>query len=82
MFEDLLNNQVEIITTTRGQNVFEYKGMLIKENNETVTLKNVSINYAITDFQKNVFGGNITTYKQNIEKVILNKKYIISCNQA
>ena len=30
---------------------------------------------------KGIFGGNINKYRENVEKVIINKKYIISCNK-
>ena len=49
-------------------------------DDDVVELKNVDISYLMLNFQKGLFGGNIFKYKENLNKVILNKKYIISCD--
>ena len=81
MYKEMLNNDVTVMVSPRVENFLEYTGVLVEENEETLTLKNVSINYAILNFQKNIFGENINSYKKDIESVIINKKYIISCNK-
>lgn len=81
MFKDLINLEVEIIVSSRAETLLEYSGVLCEENDRFVKLKDVSINFAMLNFQKNIFGGNMNIYKQNIGEVILNKEYVISCNK-
>ena len=80
MFKDMINFEVEIIVSSRAETLLEYTGILYEDDNSFIKLKDVTINYAMLNFQKNIFGGNISVYKENIEEVILNKDYIISCN--
>ena len=44
-------------------------------------LKNVDISYLMLNFQRGIFGGNINKYKENLDSVIINKRYIISCDK-
>lgn len=63
-----------------SSNVFlEYKGILESENEEQLILKDASIKFAIANFQKGMFGNGISSLGEGIEKIIINKKYIISC---
>lgn len=80
MFNNMMNSEVTVIVSSRAETLLEYNGVLCEENENTITLRGVSINFAMLNFQKNIFGGNMSSYKQNIDKVILNKDYIISCN--
>ena len=81
MFKDLIGEKVTIVVSSRGENLLEYIGTLVSENNETIELENVDISYLMLSFQKGIFGGNINKYKENLDKVIINKRYIISCDK-
>ena len=48
----------------------------------TLKLKNVSVNLVMLNFQKNLFGSSYGSYKQNVDTVVLNKEYIISCSNS
>ena len=80
MYSNLMNKNVVLLVSTRTDNFLEYKGYLKEVTNETLVLENVSINYAMMDFQRNVFGGGINSYKHDLSTVIINKNYVISCH--
>ena len=80
MYNDLIGKRVNVIISSRAANLLEYTGTLVSENNEIIELSNVNISYLILNIQKGIFGDNINKYKENVNKVIINKKYIISCN--
>ena len=80
MYKDLIGEKVTIIVSSRGDNLLEYIGTLLSETEDMVELRNVNISYLMLNFQKGIFGGNINKYKENIDKVIINKRYIISCD--
>lgn len=81
MYSDFINCEVVVIVSTRAETVFEYKGLLCVETDNTLKLKDAEINIAMLNFQKNFFGGEMAAYKQNIDEVVINKDYIISCNR-
>ena len=81
MFKELINNEVTVIVSSKTEMLLEYTGILSNEDETTIKLKNVYINIAMLNFQKNFFGSNMGSYKQNIDEVIINKRYIISCNK-
>lgn len=81
MYKSLLNQEVEVIVSTRTEMVLEYNGVFVSEDINTLVLKNVSITSAMLNFQKNMFGTGLGQYKENIDIVIINKNYIISCNK-
>ena len=78
MYSDLIGEKVTVIVSSRGDNLLEYIGTLTSEDDDTITLVNTDLGYLMLNFQKGIFGGNISKYKENIEKVIINKRYIIS----
>ncbi len=81
MYESLIGKKVEVIVSSRGENLLEYRGVLSSENEKEIELSNTDVACLITNFAKGLFGGdNIIKYKTNIEKTIINKKYIISIN--
>ncbi len=80
MYNELIGKRVNVIISSRADNLLEYTGTLVSENNEIIELSNVNISYLILNIQKGIFGDNINRYKENVNKVIVNKKYIISCN--
>lgn len=79
MYNEFLNNDVTVFVSPRTEQFLEYKGFLESENEDTITLRNASIKFAMVNFQKNMFGGGISTMAENIERIIINKKYIMSC---
>ncbi len=81
MYKSLIGEQVTIVVSSRGDNLLEYIGTLSAENEDAIELTNVSISYLMLNFQKGIFGGNINRYKENLEKVVLNKRYVISCDK-
>ena len=81
MYSDLINCEVVVIVSTRAETVFEYKGYLDSETDSTLKLRDAEINIAMLNFQKNFFGGEMGAYKRNIDEVVINKDYIISCNR-
>lgn len=80
MYNSFINKEVTVIVASRADSILEYNGLLCEENEKTIKLKNVSINLAMLNFQKNLFGSNMGDYYENIEEMIINKDYIISCN--
>ena len=81
MFKDLIGENVTVVVTSRGDTLLEYIGTLSSESDETIEMKNVDISYLMLNYQKGLFGGGISRYKENLEKVIINKKYIVSCDK-
>ena len=81
MFKSLIGEKVEVIVSSRSDNLLEYRGTLLSDSEKEIELSNVDIACLISAFQKGIFGDNIIKYKTNLEKVIINKKYIISCNK-
>ena len=81
MYKELIGEKIAVVISSRGDNLLEYIGTLTNETDETIELSNVDISYLMLNFQKGIFGGNINKYKENLEKVIINKRYIISCDK-
>ena len=81
MYKSLIGEKVTIIVSSRSDNLLEYIGTLHSESEDVVELKNVDISYLMLNFQKGIFGGNISKYKENLDSAFINKRYIISCNK-
>ncbi len=81
VYKSLLGGKVTVVVSSRGDNLLDYIGTLSSENENAIELTNVDISYLMLNFQKGIFGGNINKYKENLEKVIINKRYIISCDK-
>lgn len=80
MYKDLIGERVTVVVASRGDNVLEYSGVLAKETEYSIEMTNTDISYLMLNFQKGIFGGSISKYKENLDRVIINKRYIISCN--
>ena len=78
MYKDLINKDVEVIVSSRGEMLLEYNGVLVDEDETSIKLKNVNISTAMLSFQKSMFG-NMNTYKNDVSEVIVSKKFIVSC---
>ena len=81
MYKDLIGEKVTIVVSSKGDTMLEYIGTLVSETNDTLELENTDISYLMLNFQKGIFGNNINKYKENVDKVIINKRYIISCDK-
>ncbi len=79
MYKDLINERVTVLVATRGDVVLEYEGTLTEENDTEIVLNDASIATMLMSVQVSMFGKNMTKYRENIDKIIINKKYIISC---
>ena len=79
MYERFMNNQVSVFVTPKTSTFMEYKGTLVDENEETIVLNNVVIEFAATAAAKSFISG-ASLYKSNIDTVVINKEFIISCN--
>lgn len=81
MYKDLIGLQVNVVVSSRSENLLEYQGILEKEDETTIVLKNANISYLMVNIQRGIFGNGLGQYKTNLEEVVINKKYIISCNK-
>ena len=81
MFSSLLGERVTVVVASRGDQILEYVGVLEKEVDEAITLSDVDISYLMLSFQKGIFGKDMNKYKEGLERVIINKRHIISCNK-
>ena len=81
MCKSFMGENVTVVVSSREDNLLEYIGTLVSEDDNIIELSNVNISYLMLNFQKGFFGGNINTYKENLDRVIINKRYIISCNK-
>jgi|LFRM01.1.fsa_nt_gb hypothetical protein len=82
MYSDLINKDVIVIVSTKGEQVMEYKGKLIKDYNDSIRLENVKVNMMITSMQNSLFGSGITSYFDGeIKTATINKIYIISVQE-
>lgn len=79
MYKDLINERVTVLVATRGDIVLEYEGTLTEENDTEIVLNDASIATMLMSVQVSVFGKNMNKYREDIDKVVINKKYIISC---
>ncbi|MGI6608229.1 MAG: hypothetical protein ACOX1F_04535 [Erysipelotrichaceae bacterium] len=82
MFRNFIGEKVTVIISSRGDNLLEYIGILEAETENSILMSDVNISYLMLNFQKGFFAGNnMNMYKENISRVIINKKYIISCDK-
>ena len=80
MYKEMINSKVTVIVSSRGENVLEYVGTLTNENEDNIMLTNADVSYMMLNISKGIFGNSMSIYKQGLDKVIINKRYIISCN--
>ncbi len=81
MYKSLMGEKVNVIVSSRANQLLEYVGTLSSESEHSIELTSVNMSYLMPTFQKGVFGDGISKYKENIDKVIINKMYIISCDK-
>ena len=80
MYKDMINSRVTVLVSSRGETVLEYVGTLTNEDDKSIMLSEVDVSYLMLNFQKGIFGDSMSRYKQGLGKVVINKRYIISCN--
>jgi len=82
MFKSFIGEKVEVIVSTRGDYVLEYSGILKSESPDEIELEEASCNILLNNLSKGLFGGSdYASIGNSMEKTIINKKYIISCNK-
>lgn len=79
MYSNYIGSKVVVIVSSRAEALWEYVGVLSDVDENFLKLKNAEINQMMLNFQKNMFGAGMGSYQKNIDEVILNKNYIISC---
>lgn len=83
LFESLIGKKVTVIVSSRGEHLLSYVGNLVSESDDAIELSKVDVS-----FFGGFYGGHMVVkgmfkpkcVENNIDKVFLNKKYIISCN--
>jgi len=81
MYDSLKDEVVTIVISTRGNNLLEYKGVFTNETADTIELTHATIQGLLLSAQRNFFGDGIAKYQEDLDKVIINKRYIISCHK-
>ena len=84
MYKSLIGEQVIVIVSSKSEVLFEYTGILSSESENEIELKKAEASQLVFQFGKTIFGDlgeNLRKYKENIDTVIINKQYIISCNK-
>ena len=83
MYKSLIGENVAVIISTRSDNMIEYTGTLSSENDQAIELSNANILYLMTNLTRGagLLGENMNKIKGDLEKVVINKEYIISCNK-
>lgn len=79
MYKDFINQEVSVLVSTRAENFLEYTGELTEETEKTITLKNANIIFSTGKVNASMFGANALTLKNDIDTTIINKEYILSC---
>ena len=79
--KELIGEPVFVLATARTGNILEYYGVLDAEDKDSVTLKDVTINFGAPNYQTKIISASIVKYKQNLEKVVINKDYVVSVNK-
>ncbi|MBQ7136503.1 MAG: hypothetical protein IJO43_00820 [Bacilli bacterium] len=79
MYNNYIGSEVVVIVSSRAEALWEYIGVLSEVDDNFLKLKSVEINQMMLNFQKNMFGAGMGAYENNIDEVIINKNYIISC---
>lgn len=79
MYKEYINSKVVVIVSSKAETLWEYTGVLCDLDENSIKLRDVQINQVMLNFQKNMFGSGMSAYNQEIEEVILNKNYVISC---
>jgi hypothetical protein len=79
--KEFIGEQVFLVVTTKAGHFLEYYGIVEAEDKESVTLKDVIINFGAHSYQTKIVNASIVQYKQNIDKAVVNKEYIVSCNK-
>ena len=80
MYKSLMGSIVNVIVGSRAEYLLEYNGKLINETDTTIELNDVTVSYLLPQFQKGLFGSEITKFKENVATIVINKQYIISCD--
>ena len=80
MFKSMIGERVTVVVASRGDNLLEYVGFLSSESEDAIELNDVDVAYLAVSFQRAFGGASMGKYKDNLNKVIINKRYVISCD--
>lgn len=80
MYKNLIGSNVNVIVGSRAEYLLEYCGRLVSETDTTIELNDVEVSYLLPQFQKGLFGSGIAKFKEEVKTIIINKQYIISCD--
>ena len=80
MYDTDFHNQSVRVITGNIENPLEYYGVLVSEDEETITLQNVTLRGMTVAAQNKMFGTGITNIFENAPLAKINKSKIISCN--
>lgn len=82
MFESFIGERVIVDVSTGGEKLLEYMGVLSSESEDTIVLTNADILYLTKQFNASGWTNEkLQPYRSKMSKVIINKKYIISCEK-
>jgi hypothetical protein len=81
MFKDFEGQEVSVIVSTKGANVYRYDGKL-KSGDNKIQLENASISISTNQISQSIFGQGsaFTTIAENLPTVTINRDYVISVN--
>ena len=80
MFKSMIGERVTVVVASRGDNLLEYVGFLSSESEDAIELTDVDVAYLAVSIQRAFGAANMGKYKDNLNKVIINKRYVISCD--
>ncbi len=81
MFESLIRDKVTVDVTEGGGKLLQYVGILVSESDDAIELSNVDIFYLTKVFINSWSREELQKYKSGLNKVIINKRYVISCDK-
>ena len=79
MFNSFIGEKVIVVISTRADSLLEYMGTLSSESEDAIELSNVDVT-CLLPVNGIIVVRPRNRIKNNFEKVIINKKYIISCD--
>ena len=84
MFKEFIGQPVEVIVRTGAEYSLNYTGVFEEESDKSIKLKNVYIkalsSASAQAMTSKMFGTGMLYMKENVPTVVINKDYIISCN--
>lgn len=83
MYSELIGRKVTVIIFVGNEKIMKYDGILASQSEEEILLQDASFEMLIGDYARSLTSSLMGTtnieYMKNIDRVIINKRYIISC---